>query len=413
MTPSKNTVPVGRPNLERSSLQPADAGDFDLVIQNIDGTRFISPLNKDVMTVGRATDNDVIINDQCVSGHHCELRKFGEKAFELVDLDSYNGTAVNEIRIDRATVKPNDRITIGLVGAVVVPSGKNVEESAKADVEEFRKEQREFAMLSKQLDDRQKQILNREASLKKEEERMKEKRSDLAAEIKRSAKDREGFEGKQRAREEAMAEESERFESRKKRVSEESDELDQKIIEQAETLAKLREDHELASQEFEAKTAELEKLQIDVTEASDALEGLVVEVTAKEANKTELEETIEELNRQIPDLAASSEQLQGQLEALTTELETAQGSLEHVEARAAEAQAICDNAATVESELDRKLNKKKDELAFFENRLALTREERERLEEESREYRIFMDNYERRRTDLEREVEALQARLIS
>ena len=69
-------------------------------------------LDKDTLTIGRADDNHIKIDNMTVSGHHAKLvRENGD--FVLVDLNSLNGTFVNGQKISKWILKNNDQITIG------------------------------------------------------------------------------------------------------------------------------------------------------------------------------------------------------------------------------------------------------------------------------------------------------------
>lgn len=62
--------------------------------------------------IGRATDNQVVLDDLLVSRYHAVLRRTGNQ-WELVDNHSANGTYVNGNRIVRAIIGPNDIVGIG------------------------------------------------------------------------------------------------------------------------------------------------------------------------------------------------------------------------------------------------------------------------------------------------------------
>jgi ABC-type multidrug transport system ATPase subunit len=62
--------------------------------------------------IGRGTENDVVIDDLRVSRRHAEIRREGS-AYEIVDLDSHNGTFVNGQRVSRSPIGDGDLIGIG------------------------------------------------------------------------------------------------------------------------------------------------------------------------------------------------------------------------------------------------------------------------------------------------------------
>ena len=65
-----------------------------------------------LIRIGRQSDNDVIIEDDRASRHHCTLQPF-PGGYLLQDLDSRNGTRVNGERIDRVVLKSGEAFVIG------------------------------------------------------------------------------------------------------------------------------------------------------------------------------------------------------------------------------------------------------------------------------------------------------------
>ncbi len=65
-----------------------------------------------VLRIGRAPDNDVVVDDLDVSRHHAELRNVDD-GYQIVDLDSYNGTYVNGQQITAAPLSEQDIVGIG------------------------------------------------------------------------------------------------------------------------------------------------------------------------------------------------------------------------------------------------------------------------------------------------------------
>ena len=64
------------------------------------------------LTIGRRDTNDVIIDDPAVSGHHAKIDSL-EDRFVLIDLQSKNGSFVNEQLVNSHWLKHEDVITIG------------------------------------------------------------------------------------------------------------------------------------------------------------------------------------------------------------------------------------------------------------------------------------------------------------
>ncbi|MDD5167794.1 MAG: FHA domain-containing protein [Syntrophales bacterium] len=71
------------------------------------------PLEKDLTTIGRREDNDIIVDNQSVSGHHAQILR-EEDSFFIEDLSSLNGTFVNGYKITKFELFKDDKILIGL-----------------------------------------------------------------------------------------------------------------------------------------------------------------------------------------------------------------------------------------------------------------------------------------------------------
>ena len=56
------------------------------------------PIEKDVISIGRARDNEIVIENLSVSRNHARIRREGE-SFAIADLNSANGTFVNGVKI--------------------------------------------------------------------------------------------------------------------------------------------------------------------------------------------------------------------------------------------------------------------------------------------------------------------------
>jgi pSer/pThr/pTyr-binding forkhead associated (FHA) protein len=64
------------------------------------------------ITIGRAPDSDLHVDNLAVSSHHARI--FNDSGKLVVeDLNSLNGTFVNSQRVTRVTLKPGDVVTVG------------------------------------------------------------------------------------------------------------------------------------------------------------------------------------------------------------------------------------------------------------------------------------------------------------
>ncbi|HME87994.1 MAG TPA: FHA domain-containing protein [Chthoniobacterales bacterium] len=72
------------------------------------------------ITIGRAPDNMIVIDDRSVSNRHALLELSGE-TYRLKDLDSTNGTKINGVPITETLLRFEDRIRFGAVEARFEP----------------------------------------------------------------------------------------------------------------------------------------------------------------------------------------------------------------------------------------------------------------------------------------------------
>ncbi|MFF2847975.1 FHA domain-containing protein [Streptomyces sp. NPDC058001] len=73
----------------------------------------VRPLPTRTVRIGRAADNDLVIDDLVVSRRHAELRTHADGTYEIVDLGSRYGTYLNGQPVRRAPLSDGDIIGIG------------------------------------------------------------------------------------------------------------------------------------------------------------------------------------------------------------------------------------------------------------------------------------------------------------
>lgn len=77
-------------------------------------------IRRPLTTIGRALDNDVIIDSAEVSRHHARI-EFRDGVFRIIDLGSTNGTGVNGRPAHNTPLQHGDRVTLGTVGLEFLP----------------------------------------------------------------------------------------------------------------------------------------------------------------------------------------------------------------------------------------------------------------------------------------------------
>jgi len=86
--------------------------EVNLVLFKKDGSQKAFSLPSDSTIIGRRHDCDLCIPLMVVSKRHCELN-LNNEAVKIRDLDSRNGTFLNDKRIKETMVKAGDYIRIG------------------------------------------------------------------------------------------------------------------------------------------------------------------------------------------------------------------------------------------------------------------------------------------------------------
>src|SRR5512139_3703861 len=86
---------------------------FKLVLKFQDAVLEEFTFDKTPVTIGRRYDNDVVIDNMAVSGHHAAIEEEDPNFYVLVDLESLNGTFLNEAKVNRERVFDGDVFIVG------------------------------------------------------------------------------------------------------------------------------------------------------------------------------------------------------------------------------------------------------------------------------------------------------------
>jgi hypothetical protein len=115
---AQETAPIGptqeiaAEEIRRAITEASRAPSFLI----LDGRRHV-PLTRPVITLGRALDNDLVIDDGRVSRHHAQLR-LRNGQYVIYDTGSSGGTTVNGEPISERSLRAGD--LIGLAGYTIV-----------------------------------------------------------------------------------------------------------------------------------------------------------------------------------------------------------------------------------------------------------------------------------------------------
>jgi hypothetical protein len=106
---SGDTIVFARPD---ASAAPESARRAYLLVSTDGQPPVQFDLGGPLIGVGRASDNDVILDDPLVSRHHCQL-KLQHGAYGFADLGSRNGSFVNGQPVTEIALGPGDVIRVG------------------------------------------------------------------------------------------------------------------------------------------------------------------------------------------------------------------------------------------------------------------------------------------------------------
>ena len=96
----------------------------------------VYPITQPVTHIGRKAENDMVIQEVSVSRFHAQIRVENGN-FVLHDLNSHNGTIVNNTRVKQLRLKPGMLIYFGEVMVVFVQENRQVTESLDMDTGEL------------------------------------------------------------------------------------------------------------------------------------------------------------------------------------------------------------------------------------------------------------------------------------
>ena len=89
----------------------------------------IITIDKTHFRVGRALENDLVIQEASISRYHAEIHK-EKRQYYLVDLDSSGGSFINSQRVSRAKLESGDSIILSGTALVFVDNAPQLSKRA-------------------------------------------------------------------------------------------------------------------------------------------------------------------------------------------------------------------------------------------------------------------------------------------
>src|SRR5690606_22973292 len=100
-----------------------------LILSKADGLHQEFILNKPLVTLGRATTNDIVLIQGRVSRTHAQIQ-CSQEGITLTDLNSVNGVSINGQKVRETELRPGDKIGISDCILQYLPPADDAREEA-------------------------------------------------------------------------------------------------------------------------------------------------------------------------------------------------------------------------------------------------------------------------------------------
>lgn len=277
------------------------------------------------MTIGRAEDNNVIVEDSAMSRHHAEIILHPDGTAEIKDRGSRTGTFVNDQRVDSQLLRDGDHLSIGPLHAVFrfkrsAPSTATTRIPLRGDNQPQKELQTALEALKSKHDEKSGELAKLEQSIKEARETLDGLQRDAGAQEKKLTDLRQ-----------QTSEAETKLQTLTKEIVEARTRLE--TFTKDETDAKLRLDQVKQQVAGELKRAEEEAKRLETTQqqARDAdtkLQQQQAALRAAEEKFDTVQEAVRKAESVIATLSTQQEEKTASLAKLANETEQAQKLLD-------------------------------------------------------------------------------------
>ncbi len=306
-----------------------------LVFRYDDGGQEVLPLTTESIGVGREPDNPISIDNAYISGYHARLDRLADGGYAVTDLNSGNGTFVNDRAIRQTTLRDGDLLRFGIYEVQYVDQRQRTPGSGPAP-EGVSHRPADDAILARQLalEAAERELAVRQASVEERIATLKEMEARLGgveAELEERTFHLETL------RREALPQvegQLEFLQTEEKALAQRVDALRQELARGEQQAGEYQ---GLESKLIELREAQA-RMEAELTAKRQALRDLVDDALAAESKLDQAKRSLDETKRSeaesrraLEELTSEKEQLQRRNEATIAavrELETAKSELE-------------------------------------------------------------------------------------
>lgn len=114
-----------------------------------------------MITIGSQNTNDIIINDPTVGRQHCKAWILESGEVVLMDLDSKNGTFINDRKVRQFLLRPDSNVKLGSHSLDLSKVKKKLQDIINRDKQDFSKEYTSIFQIMSQYEKRKSKMMKR------------------------------------------------------------------------------------------------------------------------------------------------------------------------------------------------------------------------------------------------------------